>query len=129
MTQNLINGALLSCSFGLSPASLIIAPINRVNITQQAAGNIQDNIAMLNIPPFGLCTSLSNPLVASATAVASGVLTPQPCIPMTNAPWILGSTSVKIAGIPVLHKSCQLMCQWGGVIAPEVSGQVTVESA
>ena len=40
------------------------------------------------------CNSPSNPMVAAATTAALGVLTPMPCIPMTIAPWMPGSSTV-----------------------------------
>ncbi|MHC4215315.1 MAG: DUF4280 domain-containing protein [Planctomycetota bacterium] len=129
MAQNLVNGALLSCSFGLAPSSMNILPINRIMIANQPAGNIQDNVPMMNIMPFGMCITLSNPQVAAATSAALGVLTPQPCIPVTSAPWVPGSATVMIGRKPALQNSCQLMCQWGGVIAVNAAAQVTVNSA
>ena len=84
---------------------------------------------MMNIMPFGMCTTLSNPQVAAATSAALGVLTPQPCIPVTTSPWVPGSPTVMVGGNPALQNSCQLMCQWGGVIAVNAAGQVTVNSA
>lgn len=128
MAQNLVNGALLSCSFGLAPSSLVILPINRLMIANQPVGNIQDNVPMTNILPFGMCTALSNPQVAAATSAALGVLTPQPCIPVTPSPWVPGSPTVMTGGKPALQSSCQLMCQWGGIITVSSAGQVSVNS-
>ncbi|MCL2068830.1 MAG: DUF4280 domain-containing protein [Oscillospiraceae bacterium] len=73
--------------------------------------------------PFGVCNSLSNPAVAAATAAALGVLTPQPCIPATAAPWAPGSTSVLIGGVPALESNSKLMCNWGGTIQVTSPGQ------
>ena len=129
MAQNIVNGALISCSFGLAPSSLNILPLNQLMTANQPVGNIQDNVPMMNVLPFGMCTTLSNPLVAAATSAALGVLTPQPCIPVTTSPWVPGSPTVMVAGQPALQSSCQLMCQWGGVIAVNFAGQVTVNSA
>ncbi len=72
---------------------------------------------MVNIVPFGVCSSLANPTVASATAAALGVLTPMPCIPMTVAPWIPTAPPKVTAGkLPVLQNTDKLMCSWAGVI-------------
>src|SRR5205085_8412986 len=79
-------GAMLQCSFGTAPSALSVLPANRV-VGATPAANIMDNIPMLNIMPFGQCSSMSNPMVAAATAAASGALTPVPCIPVTTAPW------------------------------------------
>ena len=40
-----------------------------------------DNKPFANILPFGLCTSLANPITAAQTAAALGVLTPGTCTP------------------------------------------------
>jgi hypothetical protein len=69
--------------------------------------------------------SPANPMVAAATAAAMGVLTPQPCIPMTVAPWAPGSPTVLIGGMPALDNSSMCMCMWAGVITIGFAGQVT----
>jgi len=106
-------GAMLQCSFGLAPSSLVVLPKNKV-LTQTPDANIMDHIPMTNIMPFGMCTSLANPTVASATAAALGVLTPMPCVPNTPAPWAPGSPTVLLGNFPALNNSCVLNCIWGG---------------
>ena len=106
MTQQVCQGALLACSFGTAPASLGVLPTNKVITNSKPAANIMDHKPMVNIPPFGLCTSLANPAVASATAAALGVLTPMPCIPNTPAPWVPGVPTVLIAGQPAVDNTC-----------------------
>lgn len=108
-------GAMLMCSFGMAPGQLMVLPKNMV-LHKMPLANIMDNIPMVNILPFGMCSSLANPTVAAATAAAFGVLTPMPCIPVTTAPWIPGSPTVLIKNMPALNNSCKLMCNWGGVI-------------
>jgi len=80
---------------------------------------------MANIPPFGLCRSLANPVVASATAAAQGVLTPMPCVPATPAPWVAGAVTVIDAGAPALDDISCLNCIWAGLIRFSTAGQVT----
>jgi hypothetical protein len=121
-----INGAVLQCSFGLAPAALQVLPAKRVMAGGPPAANIMDNVPLANIQPFGLCSSLANPTVASATAAALGVLTPMPCVPATTAPWVPGAPTVLIGGMPALDASCMLMCMWAGVITVTVPGQFTV---
>lgn len=71
-------GAMLQCSFGAAPSTLIILPANRV-ISAQPIANIMDNKPMVNILPIGVCSSPANPAVAAATAAPPpGVLKPQP---------------------------------------------------
>ncbi|MBR6101122.1 MAG: DUF4280 domain-containing protein [Ruminococcus sp.] len=108
-------GAQLMCPFGMAPSALNVLPQNRT-VTSAPLANIMDNKPMVNIMPFGMCTSLANPTVASATAAAWGVLTPMPCIPAITAPWAPGSPTVLIAGSPALNNTSKLMCAYGGVI-------------
>ena len=120
-------GAMMQCSFGLAPSSLVVLPTNRVMTNQVPDANIMDHIPMTNIMPFGMCTSPSNPVVAAATAAALGVLTPMPCIPATPAPWIAGAPTVLLGNFPSLDNVSQLMCIWGGVITFNDAGETTVE--
>jgi len=119
-------GAMLQCSFGVAPSSMLILPTNRVFCMTPAA-TIMDYVPMLNIMPFGMCSSAANPTVASATAAAWGVLTPMPCIPATVAPWIMGNPQVLIGTFPALTSDSKLMCTWGGVIQILMPGQFTVK--
>jgi hypothetical protein len=117
MAQLITNGASVQCSFGTMPSTLAITPENRTNAGNLPAATILDNVPMKNIMPFGMCTTLSNPQVAAATSAAMGVLTPQPCIPVTTAPWTPGSPTVTVGNKPALNNTCRLMCTWGGVIS------------
>lgn len=125
MPQQVCNGATLMCSFGMAPSTLVVLPLNRVMTSNQPAANIMDHIPMLNIMPFGMCSSPSNPTVAAATAAALGVLTPMPCIPATVTPWAPGATTVLIANQPAIDNTCILNCMWAGVIQVTVPGQLT----
>jgi hypothetical protein len=116
-------GAMMSCSFGMAPSTLAVLPKNRVMTSKMPAANIMDNIPMLNIPPFAMCQSMANPMVAAATAAALGVLTPMPCIPVTVAPWSPGTPKTLIGNMPALNNSCMLNCMWGGVISISNAGQ------
>jgi len=119
-------GANLMCSFGTAPSALSVLPKNKVMAGGPVAANIMDNVPMLNIMPFAMCTSPANPTVAAATAAALGVLTPMPCIPATAAAWAPGAPTVMLGGMPTLNNSSKLMCNWGGVIQVAVPGQATV---
>lgn len=125
MPQHVCNGATLTCSFGLAPATLAVLPVERVLTSSQPAATIMDHQPMVNVLPFGLCTSPANPMVAAATAAAFGVLTPQPCIPMTMTPWVPGAPTVLTGNKPSLDNTCKLMCLWRGVIQVAVPGQFT----
>jgi hypothetical protein len=121
-------GAQLQCTFGVAPGALSVLPLNRT-MTGTPAANIMDNKPIVNVAPFGMCNSMSNPMVAAATAAALGALTPMPCIPVTAAPWVPGSPTVLIGNMPAVTDSCKLMCNWGGVIQVLVPGQFTVMTA
>ena len=104
-----------ACSFGMAPSALMITPENKT-VSAMPLATVMDNIPMKNVMPFGMCTSLSNPTVASATSAALGVLTPMPCIPVLTAPWTPGSPTVLIGGRPALNQASKLTCAWGGMI-------------
>jgi hypothetical protein len=117
-------GAGLQCSFGVAPGTLVVLPVRRT-LAGAPAATIMDHAPFLNVLPFGMCQSLANPMVAAATAAAFGVLTPMPCIPVTPAPWIVGSPTVLIGNLPALNNSSKLMCAWGGVIQVTSPGQTS----
>jgi len=119
-------GAMMCCSFGAAPSALTVLPKNKV-VTAMPIANIMDNIPMVNIAPFGMCSSLANPSVAAATSAAMGVLTPMPCIPVITAPWAPGSPTVLIANMPALNSSSKLMCMWGGVIQITNPGTTNIQ--
>jgi hypothetical protein len=127
MAMQVCLGAMLKCSFGIAPSSLIVLPQNRVMAGPLPAANIIDNKPMVNILPFGMCQSLANPAVASATSAALGVLTPMPCVPVTPAPWAVGTPTVLVGGVPALDDSSKLICMWGGVIEVTSPGQLTLQ--
>ena len=127
MGSLVVNGAMMTCSFGAAPSSLVVLPTNKVMGCNVPAANIMDFVPLTNILPFGVCSSMANPTVASATAAALGVLTPMPCVPVTAAPWAPGCPTVLIANMPALNDSSKCMCSFGGVISITFPGQVTVQ--
>ena len=112
------------CSFGAAPSALNVLPVSRVMCGAPVA-NIMDQVPMVNIMPFGMCSSLANPTVAAATAAALGVLTPMPCIPATAGPWAPGSPTVMVGGKPAVNNTCKCMCSYGGVIQAVSPAQQT----
>lgn len=111
----------LQCTFGMAPSTLMVIPAT-VAIEGRPAATIMDNAPMVNVPPFGMCMSLANPIVAAATAAALGVLTPMPCTPATSAPWAPGAPKTLIGGKPALTMGSTCVCSWGGVISIIVPG-------
>ena len=120
-------GAMMQCTLGMAPSSLVVLPTNKVITNEMPDANIMDHIPMTNIMPFGMCMSMANPEVAAATAAALGVLTPMPCIPNTPAPWVPGAPTVLLGNFPTLDDVSQLMCIWGGVITFTDPGEETVQ--
>lgn len=122
MSMLVTNGATLMCSFGMAPSTLAVLPASRV-FSGTPAANIGDCIPNTNILPFGMCSSLANPAVASATSAAMGVLTPQPCTPVIAGTWLPGSPTVMIGGKPAVNQTCKCMCAYAGVIQITNPGQ------
>ncbi len=127
MPKVVVDGAILSCSMSKAPGKLAVLPTNETFGASLPAATVQDFRPNVNVAPFGMCMSMSNPQVAAATAAAQGVLTPQPCAPMTAAAWVPGSTTVTIGGHAALSDSCTCACQWGGQIRVQDAGQTDVE--
>jgi hypothetical protein len=124
MPNQVCTGAPMMCTFGMAPSTFNATP-RPIQTSYMTAGIIIDIIPITNLPPFGMCNSPSNPMVAAATAAALGVLTPMPCLPVPTGPWKPGSATVKIMNIPALNDSCTLNCAWGGVITFSFAGQAT----
>ncbi|MEE3717258.1 DUF4280 domain-containing protein [Tumidithrix elongata RA019] len=129
MAVQVVMGATMTCSFGVSPSSLIVIPKGLpVMVGGVLAATIMDFAPIANIPPFGMCNSMANPVVSAATtaatAAALGVFTftPMPCVPLTT-PWKPGSPTVMINNFPALNNSCTCNCAWGGVITIGSPGQ------
>ncbi len=119
-------GSVVKCAFGAVPNAFTAAPGGRVMCPTPAA-TVADCVPLLNIPSFGMCSSMGNPAVSAATAAASGVLTPQPCVPVIAAPWTPGSPTVLIGGVPALTDACKCSCAYGGTISFVTAAQFTVE--
>jgi len=115
----------MMCTFGVAPSTLVVTPQNKTMMGGVPVATIMDCKPLANIPPFGMCMSLSNPTVAAATAAALGVLTPMPCMPVTT-PWMPGAPTVVVANIPVLNTTSKCMCSWGGQISIVASPAATV---
>ncbi|MDO9002351.1 MAG: DUF4280 domain-containing protein [Aquabacterium sp.] len=124
MPQQTCMGAMMKCTFGVAPSTLIPTP-KPIMTSHMVAANIMDHVPIMNIPPFGMCNCPGNPMVAAATAAALGVLTPMPCIPNTPAPWSPGAATVMLQNFPALDNISMLNCIWGGVITFANAGQTT----
>ena len=123
MAVLVVDGAIVACTFGAAPSALAALPANPTRGSNSAAATIMDFAPMVNIQPFGICSSPANPQVIAATSAAAGVFTPQPCIPATASPWVPGSPAVTVAGQPALDSACTCNCLWAGVISVISPGQ------
>lgn len=119
-------GANAMCSFGTGPAPIRVTSQQMILAEGKPAATIQDCQPNVNIGPFAMCTTPTNPQVAAATAAALGVLTPQPCIPVPAGTWIPTHPTVLVDGKPCLTQDCSMMCAYGGNISITLPGQTTV---
>ena len=122
MPSLVCTGATLQCSFGTTPASFAASG---GQVSAGSPAGVVTDVAAANVPSFGMCMSLSNPQVASATSAAGGTLTPQPCQPVLS-PWSPGSARVTVDGVGALDDSSQCSCTWGGVVTVSDAGQASV---
>jgi len=125
--MQVVSSAVTACTFGLAPSSLTVIPKGPPVLgCSLPAANIMDYVPLVNIMPFGMCVSPTNPAFIAATAAALGVPTPVPCVPVTPAPWMPGSPTVLINNFPALNNTSKCMCTWAGVISVVYPGQVTM---
>lgn len=105
-------GAMLQCSFGAAPSSLMVLPINQV-MGNTPLANIMDQKPMVNILGFGVCNQVPS--------------MPRPCTFVPAGSWLPGSPKVLIKNAPALNQSCKLMCGVGGVISILNPGQNSIQ--
>ena len=123
MANPVVSTALCTCSFGVAPMPLTVSSQQTVMMGSLPAATIMDNVCTT----FGMCSSLANPTVASATAAALGALTPMPCVPVVPAPWSPGCPTVMVCGKPLLNNTSKLMCAYGGVIQVTTTPAMTIQ--
>ena len=119
------NGALSMCTFGVAPMPLTFLPTSMALTMVGPAGTCAGCVPFLNVKPFGVCMSILNPVTASLTAAAFGVLTPGPCIPVPAGMWIPTAPTVITAMGPILTQESMLMCAYAGQIRALVPMQFT----
>lgn len=117
-------GACCQCSFGTIPCTLQVTSQMGCMADGKPIATIQDGQPGVNLAGFGMCTSLTNPTVAAATAAALGVLTPQPCTMLPAGSWTASNLKALTGGIPCLTSDATLMCGLGaGSIRVVIPGQ------
>jgi hypothetical protein len=113
-------GCPIKCSFGSAKSSLKIAGPAR-------PACIADCMPYSNIPPFGFCRSMANPVVSSLTMAAQAMqaqsgkpgatqIVPGACIPVLAAGWTPAAQFDLVANLPTIDKNSILMCVYGGLI-------------
>lgn len=126
MAFALAMGSVAQCPFGVAPTPLTFLPSSMVMCKPGPIGSMPDCIPFVNITPFGVCNSLLNPITATLTALAWGVLTPGPCIPVPAGVWVPTKPTVMTKLGCVATTDSILMCAYGGVIKCAVPSQFTV---
>jgi hypothetical protein len=123
MSKLVVHGAKLQCSCGTSQGTLTVAASLGTAGKDANIATVNDHHPSANIPSFGMCTTQGNPQVASATSANNGVLTPQPCTPMTaGGAWRPGAPLVVIKEVKALSDDSTLACQWSGTISIATPG-------
>ena len=115
MGNPVVMGAMCKCTFGLN-----VLP-SGVMIENKPAAVFADSVPMMNILPFGMCMSPSNPQVAAALG------SPMPCVPVIAGKWVPPHPKVFIKNKPILTKDAICMCNWGGVIQINNPGTTKVK--
>jgi hypothetical protein len=117
--------AMCKCSFGAAPAMFMVLPSKRITTESEPAANIMDFMPDNFMPPsetFSACYSPENPVVISSLGTVPGQ-----CTPMFVTPWLPGSPTVLMAGMPALGNSSVLMCElYSGVIEFVTPGEYTI---
>ena len=107
-------GAKCLCSFGTMPGDLTVTSQMGCQAEGKPIATISDCQPNINLTSFGMCISLANPAVATATAAALGVLTPQPCTFVPVGTWLTADSKIMVGGKPCLTNDASLVCGLGG---------------
>ncbi len=118
-------GAIAKCPFGVAPAPLTFLPSNILGMAGPI-GSCSSCAPFMNIAPFGVCSSILNPITAAQTAAAFGVLTPGACIPTPTGMWLPMKPTVISTTGSILTSDSLLICAYGGVIKILTPMQYTV---
>lgn len=127
MGMMVVTGAQCVCSFGTAPGTLKATGQSGYQAQGKTVATVTDCQPNINLTPFGMCISLLNPAVASATAAALGVLTPQPCSFVPAGTWLASNPKLMASGRQCLTDDATVTCGvGGGSIRVTVPGQTSV---
>ena len=97
-----VEGATLVCTLGTAPSKLQIPPSRRVFINGKKQANITDDVADVNLLPFGTCNR---------------PIPPQPCIRATAGNrWVAGKHDMHVEDENAMLNTDFLVCNCGGII-------------
>lgn len=91
-----VDGAEISCTMGAKPSNLKVLPPHRVQLRGANRANVGDCKPMVNVAPFGVCST-----------------TTMPCVPGC-AMWMNGKMDVLVGGMPALISNSIAICPVGG---------------
>jgi len=119
-----VMGARLECTHGTAPSNLVILPNRTVTLTGKLKANISDCKPMVNVMPFGMCQSPTNPGVIAAAGA------PVPCTPACSI-WMGGKPDTLVQGMPALLTGDKAVClpPFAGMIEVKDSGQGSAKEA
>lgn len=121
MPKLTVDGATLECTMGSTSSRLTVLPAIKSDVDGDNSGTIDDHIPMVNVMPFGMCKSPSNPAVAAASGA------PQPCIPVLPSAWTPGASVVTVQGIKALSDNSTCACTWAGTVSIKDPGDKVVD--
>lgn len=125
MAMAVTMGALCQCQHGNAPCPLLTFNTKKSKGCSLPFATTSDFL-IINMPTFGMCSSLLNPIVLASTLANFGVLTPQPCLPVVVKKWSPGSPTVQYEGKPALNSSSTVNCIFAGKIEIKSPGALTI---
>jgi hypothetical protein len=120
-------GAKLKCSFGSGPKDMMVLPIGKtLTAFVKPIATEMDFVPFLNIPAFGNCTSIINPMNWKMAGPVP-VFVPSSCMPVPIMPWSPVAKKTKIGGNPAMLETSKTTCVWLGSIEVDNPGQTTIQ--
>lgn len=124
MANPVVNTALCMCSFGVAPCPLTVTSQSQALACNMPIATISDT----TLPTFGMCSSLANPSVASATGGGSGRSDPHAPALYARGVWVPARPPSWWGGSPCSTIPAKLMCAFAGVISVNMTPAMTVNT-